>query len=171
MNNLEYAREIFFEVYDEMVEILGDMPDLFDFEGIVINTRLSRAIARCIQRPMTYGPPTYRFDVSPLFFKLDYEVQRNIAAHEWIHAICGLGEHHGSQFKYYMHILNSRGFHIVVSDTFENFGLTVEHRDPKYILRCTKCGHQFTRDRMCDVVRYSARYQHTGCGGSLQRIK
>ena len=173
MSNIDFVSMLFMDVYDEITEIIGSdhMPELFDYEGVVINQRLKRALARCIQKPMTYGPPTYRFDVSPLFFKLDYENQRNVVAHEWIHAMCRYGERHGAQFKYYMNILNKHGFNVSVTESYSNLGLESPNEEPKYILKCIKCGRQFTRNRMCDVIKYSNRYQHTGCGGSLQRIR
>ena len=44
-------------------------------------------------------------------------------------------------------------------------------KESKYILRCTKCGKLFYKDRMCNVIRYPEDYTHSIDGGELERIK
>ena len=173
MTDLEYVSKLFIEVYYNILGILSVdiLPDLFNYNGVVINSRLTSALARCIQRRANNSTILYRFDVSPDFFRLDQDIQINVIAHEWIHAMCDLGEHHGKRFKYYMNLLNGHGFNIRISGTDEDFGLPKREKVSKYILRCKKCGVLINKTKMCDTVRNPSDYLHKGCGGTMERIK
>ena len=177
MDKLEYVQQLVGEVYNDLEEILGadKMPDWFDYEGVTINPRLTRAIARCIQR-QCYGSIAYRFDVSPRFLCMKYEVQRNIIAHEWIHAMCGLTEHHGKQYRWYMNYINEHSDYKITlrtdisADIYDAPPPPV--REAKYILRCTNCGKEWYYHRMCAIVQNAERYMHKACGnGNICRVK
>ena len=70
MTDLEYVSKLFIEVYYNILGILSVdiLPDLFNYNGVVINSRLTSALARCIQRRANNSTILYRFDVSPDFF-------------------------------------------------------------------------------------------------------
>lgn len=176
----EYANGILWDVYGEIKEILGEdkMPEYMDFEGVKYNSRLRRVIARCHFRKMTYGPPAYHFEISDVFYSLNYDIQVNVLAHEWIHAILAYNgifdESHGTYFKRIMNILNNSGdfnisIHIEDSD-FEQSGID-SRPGAKYILKCQKCGQKWEYYRMCKTVQRYGKYIHTGCGGHLERMK
>lgn len=174
----EYASQILWDVYEDIKEILGEdmMPEHFDFEGIKYNGRLKRAIARCHLRRMTFGPPAYSFDISETFYKLNYDTQVNVLAHEWIHAILAyngrLEETHGTYFKKIMNKLNANGFDISIHVDFDKLkenGVSVTP-GTKYILKCEKCGKTWDFYRMCKAVKYASRYKCSGCGGSIIRV-
>ena len=174
----EYAEQMLWDVHGEIKDILGEkyMPEYMDYEGIKYNSRLKRVVAQCIHRRMSFGPPAYRFEVSELFFQLNYDSQVNTLAHEWIHAILayiGIHESHGTYFKRVMNKLNANGFNISVHADFDELmdsGITVTP-GTKYILRCDKCGRTWDFYRMCKKVRNASNYKHTGCGGSLTRVR
>lgn len=173
----EYAEQILWDVYADIKEILGEkfMPEYMDYEGIKYNSRLRRVVAQCFNRRMSFGPPAYRFEVSELFFQMNYDIQVNILAHEWIHAILayiGIHESHGTYFKRIMNKLNANGFNISVHADFNELresGVTVTP-GTKYILKCEKCGKTWDYYRMCKTVRNASKCNHIGCGGRITRV-
>ena len=173
----EYAGQLLWEVYDDIKEVLGEgyMPEYMDYEGIKYNKNLKRTVAQCFNRRMSFGPPAYRFEVSELFFRMRYDKQVNVLAHEWIHAILeyrGIHECHGTYFKRIMNKLNDNGFNISVhTNTAElkNDGIIVTP-GTKYILKCEKCGKTWDFYRMCKTVKQASKCKHNGCGGSITRV-
>lgn len=174
----EYASKILWDVYGEIAEIIGEeyMPEYMDYEGMTYNPKLKRVIARCAYRRMTCGPSAYRFEVSEVFFKMDYDTQTNILAHEWIHAILVYNgrfeETHGAYFKKIMNKLNANGFNISIYADFDKLkenGVSITS-GAKYILKCEKCGKTWDYYRMCKTVKYASRYNCPDCGGSIIRV-
>ncbi len=85
--------------------------------------------------------------------------------HELLHTCPGC-MNHKAKWKHYAALVNA-AFHLNIT-TFsppEKKGLP---EDPaKYVVRCTECGMDFPRKRMCKIVRHPEAYVCSRCGGRL----
>lgn len=89
-----------------------------------------------------------------------------VLAHEVLHTCRGC-QNHGAAWKRYATIMNrAYGYRIKTTVGAGELGVRTE---AKYIVRCTRCGQEFTRQRMCSLVKYPWRYR-CRCGGKLERI-
>ena len=99
---------------------------------------------------------------------------KNTIMHEILHT-CEYCFNHGSEWKHIADLVNDcyLFYNIKRCTSAEEKGINeeIEKKEPKYILRCTKCGKLFYRDRMCDAVRYPEDCTHKLDGGQLERIK
>ena len=90
-----------------------------------------------------------------------------VLAHEVLHTCRGC-QNHGALWKRYAMMMNrAYGYRTKTTVKSEELGVATEAR---YIVRCTKCGQEFTRQRMCSIVKYPGRYR-CRCGGRLVRTK
>lgn len=90
---------------------------------------------------------------------------REVLAHELLHTCRGCRDH-GETWKNYAARMNEAyGYHIQRVTT--NVSLGVQRvREPKYLLRCERCGAEFPRFRASELTRRPERYR-CKCGGRL----
>lgn len=90
-----------------------------------------------------------------------------VLAHEVLHTCRGC-QNHGVTWKRYAMMMNrTYGYRIKTTVKSEDLGVVTESR---YVVRCLRCGQEFSRQRMCSLVKYPGRYR-CRCGGKLVRIK
>ena len=91
--------------------------------------------------------------------------------HEIIHTVQGCFNH-SPVWKKYVQIINDMyNMDISRTKTFEYMGIEKPKETARYILKCEQCGHEYTRQRMSDVIRYPELYRCKHCDGKLKRIK
>src|SRR5699024_4635554 len=88
---------------------------------------------------------------------------KNTIMHEIIHT-CNHCFNHGNEWKHISNIVNDcySFYNIKRCTSPEEKGINenIEKKEAKYILRCTKCGKLFYKNRMCKVIKYHELYQH-----------
>ena len=122
---------------------------MYKVSRLEYNPRLKNVIARCrILGKMVGGELTdiekIWIEISESFTYFSTEEQRNIFAHEFIHACGALG--HGAKLKYYMNIVNRHGYN--VTTTADELPEDLY----KYVITCPKCGRHWGFHRMCPTV-------------------
>lgn len=97
----------------------------------------------------------------------------NTMLHELLHTCPGC-LNHGYTWKMYAERVNKEyGMRITRLTSQAEQGIQII-KDPKYILQCPSCKHEFTYMRMCDSVKHPSLCYCTKCGnikGRLERIK
>lgn len=95
--------------------------------------------------------------------------------HELLHTINGC-MNHGTKWKNYAKQVNEAyGYNISRCSGREKLGLAEVTKEDiltsaKYVIVCTKCGTITTRNRMSNLIKYTANYA-CKCGGELRREK
>ena len=191
-----YMNDVFISTYYELEKRLAGyavMPSLSLYQGVELNNKLTRVIARCIKqnvrREVYYingrkhwgkiltkpEDIEYKFEVSNNFVNYTSDLQRDVAAHEWIHAICPPGVGHGPQYKVYMFRLNHTGlFNISVyedDDRLTDEMLAKRAESARYIMRCKNCGNEIYQSRLSRFIEHPECYRCSKCKGSFERIK
>lgn len=92
---------------------------------------------------------------------------REVLAHELLHTCPGC-RNHGEKWKSYAARMN-RAYGYEIRRVTTNASLGVQGiREPKYMLRCQRCGAEFPRFRASKLTRHPERYR-CRCGGALIR--
>ena len=90
-----------------------------------------------------------------------------VLAHEILHTCSGC-QNHGALWKRYARLMMSAyGYRIFTTTKPEDLGI---EQNARYLVKCTRCGAEFPRQRMCSLVERPWRYR-CRCGGKLVRIK
>lgn len=98
------------------------------------------------------------------------DVARKVIVHEVAH-IAEPGAHHSIAWQRAGNKIGKKwGITVQRTDSYEGLQLRMDE-DAKYILECTKCGHQYKHMRMTKSIRYPNNYRCGHCSGSLKRIK
>lgn len=109
------------------------------------------------------------------------EVIEDTIYHELAHAIVGVKEGHGKEWKRVVKIIRNHTrlpLHVngEITDVTEAYWM----RGYKYVLRCEKCGQTIGFNTKNDLIKNPSewdekhncrRFTHTNCGGSWTRIK
>ena len=133
--------------------------------GITINYRVSSRFGRC-----TKYRNGYRIELSGRLMEADDREVETVLLHELLHTCPGC-LNHGSLWKKYAAVLNRKyGYAITTRTSYEKLGLeSPESRETvKYLVKCTQCGTEFPRRRMCPLVKNVERYRCGKCGGKLE---
>lgn len=99
---------------------------------------------------------------------------RQVIAHEVLHTCDGCYEH-GVKWKEYAKKMNSvYGYNIKRTSTFEEMGIDdikEQNRGKiKYIIKCSRCGREYPRQRFTCVMKKINAYR-CNCGGRLEIIE
>lgn len=90
---------------------------------------------------------------------------REVLAHELLHTCPGC-RNHGAKWKSYAARMN-RAYGYEIQRVTTNASLGVQGiREPKYVLRCERCGVEIPRFRASALTRHPERYR-CRCGGTL----
>lgn len=93
---------------------------------------------------------------------------RETLAHEVLHTCPGC-RNHGKRWQGYAARMNAAwGYSISRTAAGERLGVE-ELRGPKYLLRCARCGTEFSRLRASRLTRHPECYR-CRCGGPLTRV-
>lgn len=147
-------------------------------ESITINTRAKKRWGQCkiTLNSQYWENRIFSINISERLLHDDISDNscKNTIMHEIIHT-CEYCFNHGSEWKHIADIVNDcySFYNIKRCTSSEEKGINeeIEKKESKYILRCTKCGKLFYKDRICNAVRYPEDYTHKLDGGQLERIK
>lgn len=147
-------------------------------EEITINTRAKKRWGQCkITLDSQYWKnKIFSINISSRLLQDDItdEACKNTIMHEILHT-CEHCFNHGSEWKRIADLINDyyAFYNIKRTTSSEEKGINedIEKKESKYILRCTKCGKLFYKNRICDSVRYPELYNHSSDNGQLERIK
>ena len=100
---------------------------------------------------------------------LDDSALDNTIIHEILHTVDGCFNH-GKKWKICAEIINrAYGLNVKRGSSFEDKG--IDHtEDIRYIVKCEKCGYEFKRRRLSNLIKYPELYR-CECGGNLKRVK
>ena len=134
----------------------------------VVNTRATSRWGYCKK----IGFNAYEISISSRLLQEDLDIQaaKDTIIHELLHTVKGTRGHTGLWLKLAAQV-NQRlpGYCIKRTTSYEEKGLAPQ--EARYILRCTGCGSQFSRQRMSSLVRAPQNYRCGACGHTLERIK
>ena len=133
-----------------------------------VNTRATRRWGCCKKS----GPDAYEISISSRLLQDDVEIQavKDTIMHELLHTVKGTKGHTGLWLKLAAQV-NQRlpQYHIQRTASYEEKG--IEPVPARYLLRCTHCGRDFSRQKMSNLVRAPQNYRCGACGHPLERIK
>lgn len=145
-----------------------------EITSVKVNGRLSRALGRCTRRYS--GGVYYQIELSKeMIQKCDKRFITEVLLHEIVHTCEGC-MNHGANFKRNAAKIMAKypQYNIKRQNSPKaecNAMMRYEAREPKYILRCTKCGQEIKRFKMSKAVRHYQLYICGKCGGQLIRVK
>lgn len=163
------------KVYQNCVSMLKDIGIPVGCVRLVkVNTRAKKTMGLCTYKYTNIdGKNVFDISISYRLFEPNAEDGLyNTVIHELLHT-CDGAFNHGRVWKTYAdRVYREYGILITRTSTEEEKGITpLPPAPPKYICRCNKCGKEFTRQRMCDLVKHPWLYFHKTDGGCLERIK
>ena len=135
----------------------------------VVNTRARKRFGQCQKQGG-------RYVINISAFMLDERTGMNglksTIHHELLHT-CPDCMNHGVRWKTYAAALNrAYGYCVNATNTPEEYRVPQELQPlAKYILRCTKCGLEYKRQKMTATVSHPEKYHCGRCGVSLVRVK
>lgn len=145
-----------------------------DVVEVRINSRLSRALGRCIIQHYWDGDK-YVIEVQPNMLRDEVEVMmsKNVIMHELIHT-CPGAFNHGQNFQRRAALVNRKlGYHVGTRESVENLeaaGVQLKRKSAKYALKCVKCGKEYPKQRWCAALETPSRYRCGVCRGELHTI-
>lgn len=100
------------------------------------------------------------------------ESLKNTIIHEIIHTCEGC-MNHGRKWQELAEIINRKyGYNIKRASTEEEKGVCAETiPQSRYQIVCEKCGAVYSKDRMCNLVKFPQFYRCGKCNGNLKRAK
>lgn len=129
-----------------------------------INTRAATRFGCC-----KFQKGRYYIEVSRAVAAGPEQSCREVLAHELLHTCRGC-RNHGERWKGYAGRMN-RAYGYEIQRVTTNASLGVQGiREPKYLLRCRRCGAEFPRFRASALTREPERYR-CRCGGTLERAE
>lgn len=133
-----------------------------------VNTRATRRWGSCKKA----GPGAYEISISSRLLQEDVDTQaaKDTIMHELLHTVKGTKGHTGLWLQLATQV-NQRlpQYSIKRTASYEEKG--VEPDAARYIIRCTCCGKEFSRQRMSNLVRAPQNYRCGACGHPLERVK
>lgn len=144
--------------------------DFGKISKIKINRRYT-AWGVCKQQP----DRTFQIELSRMLFDGNGSEDgiKNTLLHEICHTVPN-GHGHKAGWRAAANKLNAMfGYNIKRADDNNSKGVEAIVKPAKYTLRCTKCGHVFTRMKMSKLVQHPEYFRcgHDGhCGGKIERV-
>ena len=132
----------------------------------VINHRACLRQGQCCRQGGNY---TIEISAALLDDRVDVkEGLKNTLHHALLHSCCGCMKHTGRWKAYADRVNAAYGYNIRRCASKDDQPLP---RDllpkAKYLLRCSKCGAEYPRQKMSAVVQHPERYRCGKCGGTL----
>lgn len=154
MNN-ELVNKLFQEVKKEL---FGVLPYRYTVPHIQIKNYKS-----CLGKCKKVREDYYVISLSKYLLDCDFQLIKNVIAHELIHTINGCFNH-GDNFVRYVNLINKLFPHykIELRNTDKQFSQNIKY---KYKITCLKCGSVFYRNRLC---KNHGLLSHAQCGGKLK---
>ena len=140
-----------------------------DIEDIVINTRAKSRFGACKINKGSFGKRKFIIEISSEVLSCETKELSNIIVHELLHTCKGCFNH-GKKWKLYCNeVERSLGYRITRTQKYEDIGLEkpVDKEQIKYIVKCSGCGAEFPRKRLCNIVRNPEKYKCGKCGNIL----
>lgn len=172
-------------IYDKAIKVITDNCDIDpravlmdEPPKLVVNKRATTRWGQAQTKMM--GGYVYAREIQLSDVLLDDNADDFPAVETMIHEILHLltpHENHGGEWKRYAgQITRKTEFEITTcgdEGRFEKYGVKPlsSKKEPKYIIKCTNCGHQWSYQRMTRAVQYVDRCTCGGCGAKLIRIK
>lgn len=153
------------QVIREAQELNIPVPDYIS-EEIIVNPRPKKRFGCCTKKN-----GIFQIEISAFVLTCTEDKVRGIIAHEVLHACKGCQDH-GVRWKAYAAMMNEAyGYRIKRVSSLEELGITKEPEENtrnkiKYIIKCTKCGKEYPRQRFTCVMQKINAYR-CQCGGTL----
>lgn len=139
-------------------EVSGIIPFSDRIKKEIIINQHKTNLGLCRRNPLF---KTFTIYLSKYLLKCDIKLIKEVIIHELIHT-CDNCFNHSYNFKYYMNKVNRMlGYNVTVRNRDKQFK---EQIKSKYTIRCTKCGKEFTRNR---INKHFTTIYSCKCGGKL----
>jgi len=138
-----------------------------------INTRATKRWGQCKKVP---GGFTININATLLDERNDVEGLKNTIIHELLHSCDGC-LNHGAEWKRLAAKVNSvYGYNIKRCSSASEKGIeeetrVINHIEPKYIVKCTRCGNTIKRQKKSKLIEHTSRYRCGRCHGELKIMK
>lgn len=167
--DIERLNSILKEVIDEARELKIPV-SAYIAEEVRVNPRPKKRFGCC---RLVEGK--YRIEISEFVLDCDEGKIRSVLAHEVLHT-CKDCSNHGPLWKEYAGRMNRRhGYQIRRVSSLEEMGIeemqgpsagSLQEDRIRYIIKCTKCGREYPRQRFTCVMKKINAYR-CQCGGKL----
>lgn len=159
-----HVEQLFKQVINEAREIKIPVPENI-VEEVFINKRPRKRFGCC-----HYKDGKFLIEISEFILKCSEDKIRSVLAHELLHTCKGC-RNHGELWKVYANRMNvAYGYRIKRISSFEEMGLDETNDSPenkaRYIIKCSKCGKEYPRQRFTCVMKKIKAYR-CQCGGEL----
>lgn len=140
-----------------------------NIEKVSINTRAKSRFGACKVRKNTLGERNYTIEISSEILSCEIKDISSIIIHELLHTCKGCFNH-GKKWKIYSALVKEKlGYNISRTQSYESLGLNKpdEKEGIKYVVKCSGCGAEFPRKRLCNLVKNPHNYRCSKCGNIL----
>lgn len=135
---------------------------------IKINNKAKARFGACKIKKSILGK-SFTIEISSEILECDIKMISEVIIHELLHTCPGCFNH-GKKWKLYCNeVERSLGYRITRTQKYEDIGLEkpVDKEQIKYIVKCSGCGAEFPRKRLCNIVRNPEKYKCGKCGNIL----
>ena len=135
---------------------------------IKINNRAKARFGACKVKKSILGK-SFMIEISSEILECDTKMISEVIIHELLHTCPGCFNH-GKKWKLHASKVESLlGYRIKTTQKYEDFGLDrpEQKEEVKYVVKCTGCGAEFHRKRLCKLVKNPEKYRCGKCGNIL----
>ena len=170
------------EVFQNCIMLMDEIGmDYGMITEVKVNKRAKNRWGQCRHKFVgtdAYGNPKYvnSINISEILLdeRVPLEALQNTIIHEILHTCPGC-DNHGYEWKRRaMKVRKELGYNIKTCDSSKDKGVsnevTREYVKPKYIVRCTKCGREVNKQRMCGIVQHPSLWRCGVCHGVFERV-
>lgn len=158
-------RDLMEYMHECMAELDGIGIEYGNIVEVKVNTR-ARRWGQC-----RVVPGGYSININQVLLdeRNDENGLKNTIIHELLHSCKGGHGHKGEWKRLANKVHRELGYNITRTSSADDKGVEAETRPVrvKYTITCEKCGRSWTRERACNLTKYTNNYRCT-CGGNLQ---
>jgi len=171
-------KKIFYNCIAMMDEIGMDYGNISKVE---VNTRAKNRWGQCKHKYIGKDPNgnikyDHSINISSILLdeRVPIESLENTIIHEILHTCPGC-QNHGPEWKRRAaKVKKELGYDIKRCDSeFDkgiNSSVVSDYYKPKYIVKCTGCGREVSKQRMCSMIKTPQYWRCGVCGGKFERI-
>ena len=159
------------ELTEELIKLLREIgiPVSKNIKEIKINGRAKARLGACKKASSNMGKVEYTIEISSEILGCSKKEISEIIIHELLHTCKGCFNH-GKKWKLYSEAVHAAlGYTITRVSSYEKLGLEKpkEKEKIKYVIKCSGCGMEFPRKRICSLVKNPSKYRCGKCGNIL----
>ena len=163
------------KIFDNCIKLCEEA-GIHDY-GNIVNVKVNTRAKHRWGQTVDLGFNKYEIEINKILLDEGTKLEglQNTIIHEILHTCPNCFDHGDEWVRRAEIVKRELGYNIKRVNNAQEKGVSEKvlkkYYEPKYIVRCTHCGHEAKRDRMCSIIKYPSNWRCGVCGGTFERIK